>query len=70
MRMRALKFFRYAGRPYRPGDELEMSDSHAKTMKHIGRVDVAKQQSKPAQTYKRRDMVSEPLDIPDFRQTK
>ena len=31
MRMRALKLFRYAGRPYRPGDEFEMRDSHAKT---------------------------------------
>ena len=70
MRMRALKFLRYAGRPYRPGDEFEMRDSHAKTYQLIKKAEPAPTPSAAKPTYKRRDMVAEPIDIPNFRLTE
>jgi hypothetical protein len=70
MRMRALKVFRYGGRSYHRGDELEMSDSHARTLQLLRKVAPVEATGKPSGTYKRRDMVSEPLDIPNFRNSK
>lgn len=80
MKMRAVKHFRYAGRPYKPGDELEMRDSHANTFERIKNAVRVKEVK--TSTYKRRDMVAEqppppapepegePLDIPNFRTTE
>lgn len=57
MKMRAVKHFRYAGRPYKPGDELEMRDSHANTFERIKNAVRVKEVK--TSTYKRRDMVAE-----------
>lgn len=58
MRVKASKHFRYAGKPYRPGDELDMPDRHGETFVKIRKaVKVEAPAGKP--TYKRRDMVAE-----------
>lgn len=67
MRMRALKHIRYAGRPYRPGDEFEMRDSHAKTYQLLKKAAPAPVPTSAKGTYKRRDMTAEPIDLPNFR---
>jgi len=68
MRMKALKRFRYAGKPYRPGDELDMRESHAATMHKIKKAIPVPAGAK--RTYQRRDMVAEPvIDLPNFRKT-